>query len=471
MEKIEEIVEFLRKKITTALEYARSYAYKDNKPLLKRWVWFRIQKHIRKFLDGGENRLILLPGIRGVGKTTLLSQLYLFLTEKLRISREKVLFISIDEISMLLNSSIYEIIKIYEEKILGNNLENLNSNIFLLLDETHYDKNWAITLKNIYDRSNKVFIVATGSSALSLQTTTDLARRAYIEEIFPLNFSEYLMLKYLIKSDKILRESIKELLFNPENFMTKKDLIESKFKSFLIKFSPLEVERYLKIGGFPFSIYEEEENVYQKIIQILNKVALDDVQKLGSFEREVVEKIPRMFLLLATSPEINFEKISRSIGLSKDTVSRILQVLEASKILFSIKPLGSEVKIVRKAWRYHFITSSIRAALKASFGLLKEKDKGILLEDYVASILYRLKNTYKNFDIFYDSEKGGANFIILPFNDKPIPLEIGYGDKSEKQVISSMKKFNSKFGILISEKELKFENNILYIPKELFFVL
>ena len=95
----------------------------------------------------------------------------------------------------------------------------------------------------------------------------------------------------------------------------------------------------------------------------------------------------------------------------------------------------------------------------------------MLLEEYVATTLYRINKTKYFFDLFFDAEKGGANFIIKQPLNKPIPIEVKSGEKGEKQVRKSMEKFKSEYGIVIGGSELRFEENILYLPKELFFVL
>lgn len=79
-------------------------------------------------------------------------------------------------------------------------------------------------LKTIYDRSKRAFVVCTGSSALSLQSTGDLARRVVFEKLYPMNFTEYMLLKTKYESIKDknvtikfsvkgLKEAIKNTLF------------------------------------------------------------------------------------------------------------------------------------------------------------------------------------------------------------------------------------------------------------------
>ncbi len=57
-----------------------------------------------------------------------------------------------DEASKLLGSGIYEIIKAYEE-ILGERLVSLKKEVYLLIDEVHYDVKWSTALKVIHDTS------------------------------------------------------------------------------------------------------------------------------------------------------------------------------------------------------------------------------------------------------------------------------------------------------------------------------
>ncbi len=62
--------------------YLSGYAFdKDNQPIKTRFAYLTLQKHLTDLLSDSlaeDQKIIILPGIRGVGKTTLLSQLYFF---------------------------------------------------------------------------------------------------------------------------------------------------------------------------------------------------------------------------------------------------------------------------------------------------------------------------------------------------------------------------------------------------------
>jgi len=455
--------------------FAIQNCFRNGKRLPERFILYRLKKMVEDFIYSKEyNRLILMPGIRGVGKTTVLSQLYLYLIEEMKIPRERVVFLSVDFLVKILNSNIYEFLQSYEKNIILKRLAEIEEPVFLLLDEVHYDEKWPFVLKMVYDTSPKVFVVATGSSALSLMSTADLARRAKVEELFPLNFSEYLMLERgEIKSYSNLRSFVLELIFNPNAIERLKEdkNIREEYSSFFISADEIKVRRFLSYGGFPFSPFYEELDIVQRVKSVLDKIVEEDVRKLGKFSSETVERLWRFLIFIASSPQISINSLSSQIGLSKNVVSEVLRTLEKSSLLFSVKPLGGEEKIAKKAWRYYFITPTIRSSIKKYLGTFKEDDFGMLLEEYVASIFFRVSKTRHPINLFFDAEEGGADLIIkTPFN-KPIPVEVKFGDKEEKQVLKSMKKFNSPYGIVIGREELRFENNILYLPWNLFLVI
>ena len=103
-------------------------------------------------------------------------------------------YLSVDQITQIIGVSLQDTLSVYEE-VIGVAFERLEKPLLLFLDEVQYDPKWAVTLKTIYDRSSNVFIISTGSSALSLQNNADVARRAFTEKLFPMCFTEYIKVK------------------------------------------------------------------------------------------------------------------------------------------------------------------------------------------------------------------------------------------------------------------------------------
>ncbi len=467
---MEKIVNYIKERIWTAEDMARKYAYLGRERLPKRFVWSRIKKHLTSFKKGEGSKIILLPGLRGTGKTTLLSQVYLYLIEDLKISKNRVLFISMDEASKLLGSGIYEIIKAYEE-ILGERLVSLKKEVYFLIDEVHYDGKWSTALKVIHDTSAKAFILATGSSALSMKISTDLVRRATVEKVYPLNFSEYFLLKRKKSPPFRPVKQVLRAMLSERYARSKKKVFEKLYRELSTETQNLEVRRFLKCGSLPFSLYMEENEVCGKTLGILDKVVYEDVAKLENFEHGVLDKMFKILLLIAESPSVNFQTISNYVEISKHTVSRVINAFEKADVLFSLKPLGSEGKVVRKAWKYYFTAPVMRFALKKSVGLFKEKDMGLLFEDYLAGVFKRMRETsFPALEVFYDPYRNGADFVLV-FMDRKIPVEIGFGKKESKgikQVRASAERYGAGYGILISDSGFRIEDGVIFIPREFF---
>jgi predicted AAA+ superfamily ATPase len=482
-------VDILKTYLERRIQYTEKLALKyttdeNNKPLPKRHIFSRIKNYIDNFFEKNEkiNRLIIIPGLRGTGKTTLLYQIYLYLIRKKNIPRERTLFISVDDLKTL-NYDLRSCIDIYESKILFEDLVNSKEPVFLLLDEVNHDPNWALTLKVIYDKYPNIFIIATGSSALELEkeTNADLARRAKKEYLFPLNFIEYL--KILKKIDKyyktkILKEKILDLLKDDSlipkftrEFFNNNEIIEIYKK---IKLYSYEIEDFLKFGGFPFTaLYKKDSE--DLLLETIKKIAYLDIPTINNVKSSSIEDTIKIINYLAGAEKTSIENISNDLNISKENVRHILEYLKMSSLIFSVKPLGSEEKISRKRRKYYFITPTIRFMIKDYLGTFKESDIGFLLEEYIASALYKIQITHNmlNIKVFYDPNKNGADFLIKTNNNKIIPIEVKFGksQKGEKQVKNSMKRYKSNYGIIIGDYELEFRDNILYIPKELFLIL
>ena len=482
-------IDMLKIYLERRIQYTEKLALKyttdeNNKSLPKRHIFSRIKKYIDNFIEKSKkiNRLTIISGLRGTGKTTLLYQIYLYLIKKKNIPRERILFISVDDLKSL-NYDLRSCIDIYESKILLEDLVNSKEPVFLLLDEVNHDANWALTLKVIYDEYPNIFIIATGSSALELEkeTNADLARRAKKEYLFPLNFIEYL--KISKKIDKyykisIIREKIIKLLNNTtfipkftSEFFTNNETMEIYKK---IKLYSFEIEDFLKFGGFPFTtLYKKDSE--ELLLETIKKITYSDIPKIKDIYYSSLENALKLIYYLAGSEKTSIENISNNLKINKYSVQSILRLLEMSSLIFSVKPLGSEEKIIRKSWKYYFTTPTIRFMIKDYLGTFKESDIGFLLEEYIASTLYKMQITYNmlNMKVFYDANKKGSDFLIKNFENKTIPIEVKFGKdkKGEKQIENSMKRYNAEYGIIIGDCELEYEDNILYMPKELFLIL
>ena len=159
-----QVSQYLQNQLNRAPSLLKTYTQDEQgNKYLKRNMFIRVEKIINDFIAGQkEVRMVSIPGLRGVGKTTLLAQLFLQFFP--RYSKD-MLYISADQVVNELRADLYSVFEEYQ-KILGIPFEKLDRNLFIFIDEIHFDKKWTAVLKTIYDRSKRVFVVCTGSSAL-----------------------------------------------------------------------------------------------------------------------------------------------------------------------------------------------------------------------------------------------------------------------------------------------------------------
>jgi len=451
-------------------------------PLLKRFIYYRLEKQIKDFLaQSAEPRWIVIPGLRGVGKTTVLAQLFQRFKGDFP---NRIIYISLDDVVNRINSNLYEVIDAYQE-LLGERLSAMKEKVLLLVDEVQYDKKWAFALKTLYDRTKNVFIIATGSSAVALNVNTDIARRALFEKMYPLKFTEYAMISTFRAEGQNTRfppklgYQIKDALFSSDNSRAAYDrllFLQTAVRAYWQEIDPLMIGKYLKYYSLPCTLlYKEEAQIYSILNMVVDRIVERDVPLLKSFTAEKSAQIQRVLFMLAGFDEMSLPTMVRGVeNIDPRTLRGVLAVLEKSELLIRVYPYGSIGKKVRKPSKYLFAAPSIRAALLNIIDskAIDLKYKGKLLEDAVGACLQREYGGQPLFALSYDSAKGGADFI-LEIGGKRVVIEVGWGKRDADQVIGTMRRKKGAFGLLITNALLNYDqsNNIVTVPLEYFFLI
>ncbi len=462
-------------KLAEAPTLARSYTEIDGKRLRYRRAYYRIKKHVDDFLEGNvENRLIVLPGLRGVGKTTILFQLYNYLQGQKGVRQDRILYFSTDELKAYLGGRITDVITVFIQEVHRASLVSLDREIFILIDEAHFDKEWDQAAKIVYDQSKKIFLIVTGSSALNLEMSVDVARRAKREVMFPMNFSEYLILKYNLFPPKGMAESMRKLIFSPiENLEYGRRTTNELKKKLITLVRPIEKEweDFLCFGGFPFGLRMSQIDTHERIFSVVGRVIEKDIFAIQSFSTETRNTISRIiaFLALQKPGGTSDAKLATRLNRSPTMVRNILDVLEKTHLVFSVKPYGGAGKLVRKPWKYYFLSPSINAAIRFKLGVYDIRDRvmlGVLAENLIASYFFRMKETLNMpAGFFYAPEKEGVDFLLQTGTGEIIPVEVGIGKKGEGQIKKAITRYQSEHGVLISSTEkITMEKGVVHLP-------
>lgn len=178
-----------------------------------------------------------------------------------------------------------------------------------------------------------------------------------------------------------------------------------------------------------------------------------------------------MFLALQKPVETSEGKLANSLGISSALVKDILSILEKTHLIFPVRPYaGSAGKSVRKAWKYYFLSPTIKVSINFEMGKYNPRNRefmGELAENLVASYFFNTRETvYQPHGIFYPPEKGGVDFLLSKVTGETMPVEVGIGKKGKGQIKRAIRKYNSEYGVVISgaTKKIRREEDVIYVP-------
>jgi predicted AAA+ superfamily ATPase len=450
-----------------------------------RLVYVLLKKYANDFLKSGlEPRFVSLAGLRGVGKTTLLWQTayHIYLNH-----HKEIYFFNVNTLKNL-GIDLHIALEEFQRHILKKRFIELSEPITLLFDEVHDDENWSRTLKILYDEARTAFILCTGSSALLLNQTADLARRMRIEKIYPFKFIEFVAAKTYMENngrmvypERGLSNGLKEALFYSETaeetfrkIILYKNNVNIYFnKVNLIKGLQLKDlwQGYISYQNIPnFLFFKDKYTINDSILDLFKRVILEDIPKLKPTFTDFT-KIERLILRLAGSDEINPEKLAGIIGVKQNEINELIDILAKAELLNVLLPFGGlDAKIVKNKKAFFMSPSLRRALLSTLYGQnLPDQFKSKLIEDIIVMYLRRVL-TDGIISFLSGNDEANPDFVIET-RDKPIILEIGTNKTSLRQLTKTNVKY--RYGLLVSNgvAEPTLKDDFIQIPLNWFLLL
>lgn len=448
-----------------------------------RMSYVLLQKYAKDFFSqGAEPRMIGLAGLRGVGKTTLLWQVANYIYSN---HTKNVYFFNVNAIRNL-NGTLFSALEIFQKVVLKKRFIDSTEPIALMFDEVHDDIDWANTLKILYDEARWCFILATGSSALLLNKTADLARRMHIEKVFPFKFTEYITAKTFVGRRAIfpakgVMNELKQTLFYSETSQEvyeKLQKVQKSIDDYWQKISLYSenknnewIKEYISYHNIPgFLSFKDKTLINESILELFKRVIQEDIPKIAKNYTNAIN-IEKILYRLAGSDEINIESFSTTYGIKKDEITEIVEILNKAELINVLFPFGGIDSKLIKLRKAFFMSPSLRRALLSVLfgGEIPENYRSKLFEDVI--VLY-LKRVIPNVVLSYSSENKGVNpDFIIETRDKPILFESGLTKNSTRQINKS--KIDFRYGIIVSfhNTNIAIKDNIVFIPFQWFLLL
>ncbi|MDO8460298.1 MAG: ATP-binding protein [Nanoarchaeota archaeon] len=241
--------------------------------------------------------IILITGLRRIGKTTLIMQTIKRLIEN-KIKPEDIFFIRIDSFN-LLEFSIHQLIEEYRRIH-----KKASSDFFyLFLDEVSTRDNFEQELKSIYDNENIKAICSSSIATLMRDKKASLTGRTKTIEVMPLDFQEFLE----FKEAKISKSDSAKL--------------ESYFRD------------YLKIGGVPYYVLTEDKSYLNELVE---SIIYKDII---AYHKITAEKtIKELFVLLCqrVGKPMSYNKIAEILKISVDSAKRYVGYFEKAYLFYVV---------------------------------------------------------------------------------------------------------------------------------------
>lgn len=356
-----------------------------------------------------ENRLILLKGPKGVGKTTMLLQHI----KRTFADSSKAFYASADT-SWFTTHTIVDL----AEYLVSHGVTHL------FLDEVHKYMGWDMQIKEIYDAFPRLHIVITGSSMLQLsKTKSDLSRRCRTYTMQGLSFREYLEFEHIAQLPTV---NLEEILTNHQTkaaHLTNTMPVQKYF------------EQYLNHGYYPF--YKEEGDGFaarlEEAVDWIINVEIPAVEKV-SYELVYKTKILLGILAELNPYTLNVSELAARLESSRDSVYKMIDLLQQAGLIRRLYQKPAGMTKLQKPEKILFDNTNLMYALSPN------TDIGTLRETFTANMLctHKLAMPVKGdirVDNTYTFEVGGKNKDYGQIANIPNSyiiadsIDVGFGNK------------------------------------------
>lgn len=363
------------------------------------------------------NKIVILYGARQTGKTTLSNDFLAKLASQPHSREMRVLKVNADESRYIdvLSSRDLSKMKLF---VSGYDL--------LFIDEAQRIPDIGINLKILHDNLPSLRLLVTGSSSLDLanKIKEPLTGRTSTFTLYPISLSE-------------LSEDLNpfEMLERLEQWM-----IFGLYPDILNQTSVTMKEKYLHELSDAY-LYKD----IVAISQIRNSSKIRDLLKLLAFQ---------------IGSEVSVNELANQLGMSQETVSSYIDLLEQSFIVFRLGGFSRNLrKEINKRDKIYFWDCGVRNAVINNFSLLSMRnDRGALWENFI--IAERLKTSaYQQRHVssyFWRTYTGAEIDYVEEQSGKLYAYEIKYKQSHVKAPKTWIENYGSEFQCITSDNFWEF---------------
>ena len=265
-------------------------------------------------------QMVVVTGPRRSGKTTVLRQVQDGLLKK-GVDPKRTLYFSFDEVTDRDPYIIEDIVTTYLTRIHPGRPSRENR-AFVFLDEVQFVHQWPSMLKRLYESEPHLKIFASGSSTLKVWKGSgeSLAGRRFDVNVKPLSFREYL--------------AFKDIDLPRIDYDVAWDGLSARVRSRADEIEGF-LDQYLLRGGFPETVAMGSLQLAQRYLHqsVIEKAVYFDIPEVESVRNPLAMMNLLTVFASMTSRQFEIGNLSSSLGLTRQTISSYISILERSQLV------------------------------------------------------------------------------------------------------------------------------------------
>lgn len=337
--------------------------------------------------------IILITGLRRVGKTTIMKQVIEQLLQQA--SARTVFYVSLDAYG-LEKYSMHEIVTEFR-KI---HRFGLDQKIYVFFDEIGAKDDFQRELKDFYDHENLKIFASASSTSILRDRKAYLTGRSRTIEILPLDFDEFLDFKNI----KIKTAD-----------------------SFLLDNYFLE---YMQLGGLPEYVITEDITYLSELI---DSILYKDIIAFHNIKDNALVRDFFRLLMERAGKIMTLNKIAKILSISLDTVRRFMEYFRETYLIYTVERCGKLNQRLRTGQKLYAGDVGLKNLITGF------RDKGAVFENLVY-----LKIKQHDPCFIYD------NGIELDFYFKDHLIEAKFGQELQDRQLQLFENFSAKEKRIIS---------------------
>ncbi|ACP45338.1 conserved hypothetical protein [Sulfolobus islandicus Y.G.57.14] len=388
----------------------------------------------------GKGFAISVIGVKRSGKSTIINQIVKKLIDKgedpfntLIVNFEDSRFGDIRTANDLF--SLYELYKEIRKK--------KDSRPYIFLDEIQKVKGWEGFVRSLVDRKEANVVISGSTASVNNKNVREvLAGRHLVLEVFPFSFKEFLRFKNIKFSTEL-------------DIIAKENEIKTLFSD------------YLKYGGFPLVVSNDNERDKEKILlQLYEDIMLKDVISECNIRNEEEAKFLALFYISNAGNKVRYRKISYSLNIPLTNVLRFTECMQNAYLIFFVKALSPKLS---EMVRYDRKVYSIDNGISNVLGYRLNQNVGSLFENLI--FLELLRRYGINNIFYYKGRRGEVDFVVKVKDEIREIYQVTYELSDIEREIKGIEEFlkirKTKAYIITFDKEgeIELNDNVVKVVK------